>query len=70
MAGNRTNVDRLFAFAAFVASRRAPVSVRQIAAATGYNRPSVYRLLDRLRQHVPLDLHNGVVTVRKPLDGR
>jgi hypothetical protein len=60
----------LFGFAFHVATRRAPTTVHQIAEATGYSRQSVYRLLDQLRQYVPLDVRDAVVTVRKPLDGR
>ena len=59
------NFDRIFAFIAFVMSRRAPVHVDVVAEETGCSRATVYRRIEQMRRHFPIDVRRGVVTVRR-----
>ncbi len=53
------DLDRFVAFVAFITSRRVPTTINEIVAETGYSRASVFRHLERLRAHFPLDYQSG-----------
>jgi hypothetical protein len=67
MSARRVSAERLFGFAMFVASRRSPIHVREVARETGYSLSNTYRLLNHLQQHVAFDIRDGFVTVRRPV---
>lgn len=66
---SRYDAERLIGFVMHVMTRRAQTTVRDLMQDTGYSRATVYRHLRRLQAHAPIDIEEGVVTVRRPIAG-
>jgi predicted DNA-binding transcriptional regulator YafY len=68
-------VDRIFKFAAFVITRRVPMTIPEIAKQTGVSRATAYRYIEAMRAHFPIEhvpgnpAAPGMVTVRSHKHG-
>jgi DNA-binding IclR family transcriptional regulator len=60
--------DRWVGFIAYVTSRRAPTPVQQVVEDTGFSRAQVYRLVEMMQQHFPVELKDGLVSMRRKVD--
>ncbi len=60
--------DRWIGFVSFVLSRRTPTSIDAICEGTGYSRANVYRLVGAMQRHFPVDVKDGLVTMRRHIE--
>jgi DNA-binding IclR family transcriptional regulator len=59
MSGRTANVDRVMDFVATVLACRVPTTIPEIMRRTGYSRANTYRLINRMRNHFPLEVIEG-----------